>query len=269
MLQKQTDVVIVGSGPGGATVAQEMARANAGLGITLLERGRDWRHNPLYGTYPGAMAYTDKASFLTTEEGLSIIRPLLLGGATSMYCGCSARPLPWWNEKHGIDLELYADQTMDELCIAPLPPDLRGTASTRIAESANELGMVWHPQDKFMAPQRTSHFNCGAKCMLGCRCGAKWSAAEFVDEAVSHGVDLWTGASVQRVLREGNQAVGVTGRVNGKKFTIMADMIILAAGGIGTPRILQQSGLPDAGRGMTMDTTMMVYGHAPYKGIGK
>ena len=93
-IHKRTDIVIVGSGPGGATVARQLARSNAGLGITLLERGRDWRDNPLYGTYPGAMFYTDKASFLYTREGLSIIRPLMVGGATSMYCGCSARPLP-------------------------------------------------------------------------------------------------------------------------------------------------------------------------------
>lgn len=50
MLQKETDVIIVGSGPGGATVARELARSNAGLGITLLEHGRDWRTSPLYGT---------------------------------------------------------------------------------------------------------------------------------------------------------------------------------------------------------------------------
>ena len=44
---------------------------------------------------------------------------------------------------------------------------------------------------------------------------------------------------------------------------------MLATGGIGTPLILQRSGLPQAGQGMTMDTTVMVYGHAPTKGIGQ
>jgi choline dehydrogenase-like flavoprotein len=45
--------------------------------------------------------------------------------------------------------------------------------------------------------------------------------------------------------------------------------VVLAAGGIGTPLILQRSGLAQAGQGMTMDTTVMVYGHAPTKGIGQ
>lgn len=269
MQQKQTDVVIVGSGPGGASVARELARSQAGLSVTLLERGQDWRNRSLYGTYPGAMLYTDKASFLATEEGLNIVRPLMLGGATSMYCGCAERPLPFWQTKYNIHLDKISNQTIDELCIAPLPADLRGIASTRIAESADQLGMTWQPQDKFMSPQRTNRFDCGAKCMLGCRCGAKWSAAEYVDDAVVDGVDLWTGARVDKVLVEDGQAVGVMGKRNGRSFQIHADVVVIAAGGIGTPHILQRSGLPDAGRGMTMDTTVMVYGHAPYKGIGK
>ncbi len=199
-IRKQTDIAIVGSGPGGATLARQLAHSNAGLGITLLERGRDWRNNPLYGTYPGAMAYTDRASFLRTREGLSIVRPLMVGGATSMYCGCAARPLAWWQEQYEIDLTAFAEETIRELHIAPLTAELRGTASSRIAEAAGELGMVWSPQDKFVNPARSLRFDCRATCMLGCRCGAKWNAAEYVDEAVRSGIDLWTGARVEKVL---------------------------------------------------------------------
>jgi hypothetical protein len=94
--------------------------------------------------------YTDKASFLFTKEGLSIIRPLMVGGATSMYCGCATLPQDWWLAKYGIDLERYGVETAEELSIAPLPTELLGTASTRIAEAACELGMDWQPQDKFM-----------------------------------------------------------------------------------------------------------------------
>jgi choline dehydrogenase-like flavoprotein len=269
MIHKQTDVVVVGTGPGGATVARQLARSKAGLGVTLLERGRDWRHHPLYGTYAGGLLYTDKHALLFTREGLNIIRPLMLGGATSMYCGCAARPLPWWRAKYGIDLDAYAEQSSAELGIAPLPPEQRGRASTRLAEAAAELGMAWQPQDKFMSPARTAHFDCSAKCMLGCRCGAKWNAAEYVDEAVAEGCDLWTGATVDQVVIRDGQATGVRGQIGGQPFTLTADVVILAAGGIGTPLILQRSGLAGAGQGMTMDTTVMVYGHAPYEGMGQ
>ena len=266
MTTYDTDVVIVGSGPGGATVARELARA--GRRVLLLERGRDWRGHPLYATYAGAMLYTDRHALLFTREGMNVIRPLMLGGATSMYCGCATRPDFWWREQYGIDLDPYAQETVEELHIAPLPAAERGAASTRIAEAAAELGMEWQPQDKFMQPQRVRRFDCNANCMLGCHCGAKWNAAEYVDQAVAAGAELWTGARVERVLVEGDQATGVVGQQNGQPFTVHANTIVVAAGGIGSAVLLRRSGLFGAGQGMTMDSTVMVYGHAPYKGIG-
>jgi choline dehydrogenase-like flavoprotein len=128
--------------------------------------------------------------------------------------------------------------------------------------------MEWKPQEKFLQPSRAEIFDCNAKCMLGCRCGAKWNAAEYVDQAVADGCDLWTSAKVHEVLHSGGMVQGVKGRIGRKEFIIEAGTVLISAGGIGTPMILQQSGLPDAGRGMTMDTTSMVYGHAPYKGSG-
>lgn len=261
------DVIVVGSGPGGATVAREMARG--GRRVVLLERGVDHRPRGYYGTYLGALLYTDRASLLFSEEGLNIVRPLMVGGATSMYCGCAAPPPHWFKDKYGVDLGLEVSDTLEELEIAPLPAELRGPASTRIAQAGQALGYDWQPQLKFMRPARCPNgFDCGAKCMLGCRCGAKWSAAEYVDEAVAAGADLRTRARVDRVLIEDGQAVGVAGRIGGAPFTARAETVVISAGGIGTPRLLQASGLAEAGNGMTMDTTVMVYGFVKERGIG-
>lgn len=260
------DHVIVGSGPGGATVARALARA--GKRVLILERGRDWRRSPLYGTYAGPLLYTDKHALLFTREGLNIVRPLMVGGATSMYCGCASDPPVWLRERYGIDLTRYTDNVKHELGIEPLAPERRGAASTRIAEAGNAVGMNWVPQDKFMRPARAREFDCGAHCMLGCRCGAKWSAAEFVDDAVAAGAELRTRTIVDRVLVADGHAEGVEVRERGKRRRIMANNVIVAAGGIGTPVILRNSGITGAGQGITMDATVMVYGHAPYKGTG-
>lgn len=261
------DAVIIGSGPGGATVTR--ALAHAGKRVILLERGQDWRRSPLYGTYPGALLYADRASLLFTHEGLNIIRPLMAGGATSMYCGCSARPPAWIKDRYSIDLDSYVDKTIDELNIAPLPADLRGTASTRLAEAGTALGQEWSPLSKFMSPARTQHFDCGAHCMLGCRCGAKWNAAEWVDEAVATGCCTFlTEAKVESILVENRKAVGVKAKVKGVETIIHAPVVILAAGGIGSPTLLQQAGLTQAGNGIGMDTTVMVYGASKYAGNG-
>jgi choline dehydrogenase-like flavoprotein len=60
----------------------------------------------------------------------------------------------------------------------------------------------------------------------------------------------------------------VAGTLAGRPFRALAPIVILAAGGIGTPRILQASGFKGAGDGMTMDTTTMVYGFIKERGTG-
>jgi choline dehydrogenase-like flavoprotein len=268
-LLPDSDVVVVGSGPGGATLARELTRR--GRRVLLLERGIDERRRFYYGTYLGALLYTDRASLLFTEEGLNVVRPLMLGGATSMYCGCAAPPPGWLKARYGVDLEAETAEAEAELQVAPLPPEMRGQASTRLAEAAAEAGYPFFPQPKFMSPARAPRFPaaCGARCMLGCRCGAKWNAAEWVDEAVAGGAGLRTRARVERVTIEDGQALGVEGRLGGRPFRARAQTVVLAAGGIGTPRLLQASGLREAGEGLTMDATLMVYGFVRAAGIGR
>ena len=265
------DVVIVGSGPGGATVARELGKK--GKKVLILERGYDHRNRFYYGTYLGALAYSDRMSLLFTEEGLNIIAPIMVGGATSMFCGCAAEPPLWLKEKYGVDIDAEVKQTVAELEIQPLPENLRGSASTRIAMAGRALGYEWFAQPKFVNPRRSEqkarNFDCRATCMLGCRCGAKWNAAEWVCEATAGGARLVEGARVEKVIIKDGHAAGVAGRVGLRKFSARAETVVISAGGIGPPRILQQSGLNRAGVGMTMDTTVMVYGTTREEGTGR
>ena len=267
----RADVIVVGSGPGGATIARELSRN--GKSVLILERGHDYRDKFYFGTYLGALRYSDHMSLLFTEEGLNIIAPIMVGGATSMYCGCAAEPPLWLKAKYGVDIDTEVKQTIDELQIAPLPAELRGSASTRIAMAGRALGYDWSPQPKFLNPARSKErgrkFSCSADCMLGCRCGAKWNAAEWVDDAVASGARIRKGARVKKVLINGSHITGVQGNIGGSKFNATAETVVLAAGGIGTPRILQNSGLHAAGVGMTMDTTVMIYGASRDNGTGK
>jgi choline dehydrogenase-like flavoprotein len=265
MLRRQADVVVVGSGPGGATVARQLSRA--GKRVVLLERGHDHRGRFYYGSHMGALLYADKNSLYFTDEGLNIVRPIMTGGATNMFCGAAARPPDWFKGKYGLDIARYVEDTIDELRIAPLPRELRGDASQRVMETAVDLGYDWQPLMKFMNPARAARFDCGAKCMLGCRCGAKWTANEYVDDAVAAGCELVTGARVDRLIIEDGRALGVVGKIGGRQpFEMRAEVVVLAAGGIGTPLIMQNSGFFHAGDGMAMDVTVMVYGVSKERG---
>src|SRR5512139_782346 len=105
----QADGIVVGTGPGGATVARQLARA--GKKVLLLERGIDYRSKSYYGTYLGALIYADRMSLLFTQEGLNIVRPLMVGGATSMYCGCAAPPPDWLKTRYGVDIDQHVSAT--------------------------------------------------------------------------------------------------------------------------------------------------------------
>jgi choline dehydrogenase-like flavoprotein len=213
------------------------------------------------------MIYSDRRSFLFSEEGLCIIRPIMLGGATSMFCGSAAPPPGWLRDRYGIDLESDTELVISELGIAPLPEALRGEASNRIALAARSLGYEWQPQPKFMAPGRSSRFDCGAKCMLGCRCEAKWNAAEYVDDALAEGAFLIPEARVNRLLIQDGRCIGVEGTCQRSRFQAHARVVVLCAGGIGTPRILQASGVEGAGDGIAMDTTLLIYGYSNESGV--
>lgn len=260
------DVVIVGSGPGGAMTARELARA--GRRVLILERGRDWRTHRSYGSYLGPLLFAEKRAMLFTREGMNVIRPLMVGGATSMFAACATPPQEWWKREYSIDLDEHATAISNELGIAALPAELRGAASTRIAEAGTGLGMKWSAQDKFMWPERAEEFACGAHCLIGCGCGAKWNAGEMVDEAVAAGATLWTRARVDEVLRSEGAVSGVRGVHQHRAFTVHAPVVVLSAGGLGTPAIMRASGFADAGRGIAMDTTVLVYGHAFERGMG-
>jgi choline dehydrogenase-like flavoprotein len=105
--------------------------------------------------------------------------------------------------------------------------------------------------------------------MLGCRCGAKWNAAEWVDEAVATGCcEFVTGAKVDELIIENRKVVGVRARIKGSSITFNAPTVVLAAGGIGTPILIKRAGLTQAGNGIGMDTTVMVYGAGKGRGNG-
>ena len=113
--------------------------------------------------------------------------------------------------------------------------------ATRIMTAARETGLGWRKLDKMIRPAlcRTGCW----RCTYGCPFGAKWSARDFVDEAIKLGAVLQTGSRVTRVVLEGGRAAGVEVLAGGRLQTIRAPLVVLSGGGIGSPRILHASDL--------------------------
>jgi hypothetical protein len=80
--------------------------------------------------------------------------------------------------------------------------------------------------------------------MLGCQNGAKWDSRQFLQVAQNRGAQVVTDCHVERVVIERGHATGVEARHGLRRQFYPADVIILSAGGFGTPIILQNSGIP-------------------------
>jgi choline dehydrogenase-like flavoprotein len=80
--------------------------------------------------------------------------------------------------------------------------------------------------------------------------------------AVEHGAALETGCKVERVVIEQGKATGVVARTGLLRRFYPADLVILAAGGLGTPVILQSSGIPCEPR-LFVDPVLTVAAHWP------
>jgi choline dehydrogenase-like flavoprotein len=116
------------------------------------------------------------------------------------------------------------------------------------------MGLGPRPLPKMRRRETCS--NCG-RCVLGCPSGAKWDSREFLRDAVSRGARVVTGCRVQEVVLEDGRAAGVVARSGVHQVRFDADVVVLAAGGFGTPVILQSSGLR-CGPGLFVDPVLCV-----------
>jgi choline dehydrogenase-like flavoprotein len=144
--------------------------------------------------------------------------------------------------------------------VQELPDDLVGTANLRILEAANDLGYHWTKVEKFIDPEKCVP-GC-ADCMLGCKRGAKWSSRVYADEAVQLGADLLLHTRVTEVITEGGKAVGVNALRLGLPVRYWGKTVVVSAA-IGSPVILKNSGIGEAGRGFACDWLQFVGGIVP------
>lgn len=253
---REFDAIVVGTGPGGATVARELSRL--GKRVLILE----WGGKPVVtGSFRQALRELGRPgrSLFLTGRGIAVVRGITTGGSSIYYYGTAFDPPLEMLRGHGLDIAAEVEEAKRELGIAPLPPELIGPLGTRIMQSARELGHEWNPLPKFLDPERL-----GDGRMMGFYGApsyeAKWNARMFVEEATAGGATLVTEARVRRVLVEDGAATGVEFTRKGRTERAFAPHVVLAAGGIGSPLILRASGLEHAGYDFFYDPLICALG---------
>ncbi|RPH47911.1 MAG: GMC family oxidoreductase [Desulfobacteraceae bacterium] len=252
---RDKDAIVVGSGPGGATVAKELSQRKKK--VLILEWGDN---DPLTGSiWRGAKSLLwPGRSLLLTQQGLGLVRGIVVGGSSVFYYAtCFPVPLNML-KSHGVDITTEIEEARRELPVAPLKDEMLGPMARRIMESAQGLGYEWQKLDKFMYQDRWkpeypfSHY--------GDSHGVKWSARIFIDQALANGAELIDRAKVTRVIAEDKKAVGVEFIRNSRTHRAYASKIIVSAGGIGSPVILRASGIKRAGYNFFFDPLIGVRG---------
>lgn len=263
-MRLDTDIVIVGSGVGGTTIAKELAIR--GRKVLIVEKGHYFSQDR-FGSELQAYKFYDKHGLWSkTKEGVFYYRAIMVGGTSVVSCGNGVRALENEFKRLGIDLRKEFLEAEKELGIKPVPKRFIGRGTSIIMKAANRLGFNMEPMPKFINFKKC--ISCGS-CILGCRRGAKWTALEYLKEAQDKGASLVTGINITKVLISKGKAIGIKGyNQAGKKIEIFANIIVLAAGGIGTPIILQNSGIK-AGRKLFLDLFNVTIGLTKDTGLSR
>jgi choline dehydrogenase-like flavoprotein len=253
---EQCDVVIVGSGAGGAAAAAELAEA--GLDVVVLEAGGNYNRDSYPREPIEAVTSLYREAGLTVAEGrppIPVPVARAVGGTTVINSGtCFRAPEPVlgaWAREHGVawatDLDSEYSEAEKFLRVKALDPERMGRNGQLAMEGARALGASGGP----ISRNAGDCVQCSS-CPFGCTIDAKRGMhVSYLPRAVAAGARVRTRVEAQRVLLEDGRAAGVEclaspdGERNGNRrpYTVRARAVIAAGGALGTPELLLRSGL--------------------------
>jgi choline dehydrogenase-like flavoprotein len=276
------DVVIVGSGAGGATMAAELAEA--GVDVVVIEEG---------GYHPTESFSADSMRALRTlyrdgGGGMAVGRPSVLfaegrcvGGSTVVNGGMSwrtpAQVLERWSAAGVLalgeqEMEPFFAKAEARHSAGPQDPETIGRDSELMRAGAAAQGWA-------VVPNLRAQLHCAGtnNCTSGCPTGAKRSMlVTSVPRALALGARLYADCRVDRVTRGGAGATGLTGHFvrpggrRGPKLTVRARRVVVAAGAVQTPALLARSGVRSGplGRNLSLhpNTTVVAFFDAEVTG---
>jgi choline dehydrogenase-like flavoprotein len=251
------DVVIIGSGAGGSTLARELMRRKQ-QNIVVLEKGT---RETSYGTLKESARYYDGNTLLRqpakSKEGVILWRSLMAGGSTFVSCANGVRCLESDLREHGIDLSEEFTEAEKEMKIQPMKKEKLSEGTLQLREAAKQLGYAFDPMPKFIDFEKCT--GCGG-CVFGCVREAKWTAVQYLDEAQGEGADIHYKHEALSIESSNGSVTGVTAKGPDGMVRLNTKTVVLAAGGLGTPVILQKTGIQGAGEGLFIDTLVNTYG---------
>ena len=285
-MSEQYDVVVVGSGYGGAISASRLARAE--LKVCLLERGDerqpgDFPESSLEGMreiqmdWPNRRMGAHNALYdFHVNPDISVLVGCGLGGTSLINANVAIMPDervwldPKWPDAIRADRETRIAQgvarAVEMLRPTPFPEHLPTPHKLQAMDRSAK-----HMKVPFFRPSITVNFEDGTNhvgleqlacnscgnCVGGCNRGSKNTLLmNYLPDANNHGAEIFTGTSVKRLERKGKRWLVRFEATNSglRKFGVSsmfvtAETVVLAAGSLGSTEILLRS--RDAGLSMS------------------
>lgn len=254
-LDLRADVVVVGTGPGGAAAARAMAAA--GMKVILLEEGparSRFRPNQAtaarYHMQEGGSMVAKGQGFMPIAAGRGV------GGGTLINSALSFRApdevLDEWAHLlqdpafSAVRMAPLFDEISDRIGVRIAHPEIAGRNNQLLVQGARALGLP-----AGLAPRSTPGCQGCGMCNFGCPVGGKASAnLTLLPDAYANGARIQAETRVVEVLVEGGRAVGVRGIASDPdsgaevgEVRVRAEKVVLSAGAVGTPRLLWHQGL--------------------------
>lgn len=300
-MQRKVEVLVIGSGFGGAIAARRLAEA--GVDVLVLERGpwRDTVPNRSLGLQnlaplpQGARAYTHGLRNIGSHrlkkdlvlnckgfieayqgDGINVICSSGVGGGSHVYAGFMDRPLvpDYWDNRHpdlcNAQMEGYYEELLATYKARPLTDSDQVPNAIEQTSHDGKLRCLGHPAVAFLMPQvpgqparrvedGVERWECDManNSFLGSPSGAK-TTLDFSTlwPAMQKGLQVQALCEVTSIHRLSpdrsapmRYEVRYRNHANGRDECILAEHVILAAGGLSSVRLLLRS--RDQARGLT------------------
>ncbi|RME22386.1 MAG: hypothetical protein D6798_15930, partial [Deltaproteobacteria bacterium] len=271
------DVVVVGTGAGGAVVAAELAER--GCGVALVEAGAFYDRTEFSGPPQDRLArfYDDGGMrFSVGNTVISIPTGRMVGGSTAINSGTCFRTPPAvlaeWRSR-GFPAEFHPDhfdrwfrKVETELQVAPGDARWLGAVAEVVARGAEALGAHHHP-----LPRNAPGCDGQGVCPVGCPTDARRSTnVSYVPRALRAGAALFSGMELRHLHRRGQRVAAVEARGQTstgapRRLRIRARAVVIAAGTLNSPRLLADNGirLPHLGRNLSIHPALGMFARLP------
>ena len=253
------DVVVVGSGAGGAVVAATLAEA--GANVVVVEEGpqvdarRDFS-GPVFRRFE-KMCRDNATSLIWGRPPIPLPLGRVVGGTTVVNSGtCFRAPdrvLRRWETEFGVagarldELDPHYAEIEEFLNVRPVPWELLGANGMAAHKGAVALGYSGGPLLRNIADCH----GCG-QCAFGCPTDAKQAMhVSFLPRAFRAGARVYSRCRVDRIVMNEGKAAGVEASLLGPDdrrrggVRVDARQVVVSAGAIHTPALLDASRVPD------------------------